>query len=121
MGVWSKKSRGNTVVHSFLQSIWVHTLREYGVDDTCMGSDTSLMLYKTSKAMVWSQDGDIITGDLIAPHMTLIYQEYVLPTLIDIIQEKGFTLKKISRRYLTETMADADDKNDEALLKNSPS
>ena len=49
--------------------------------------------------------------------MFIISQDYVLWTLINLIKENGFTLKKLrSRWYPTETMTDADCADDLGLL-----
>ena len=62
-----------------------------------------MMLYKNTKAMVHSPNGntdffDIVTGILqentLAPFIFTIYQDYGLEMLIDLIKENGFRLKK---------------------------
>ena len=75
-----------------------------------------LMLYKNTKAMVCSSDGDIdfldivagvLQGVTLASYMFIICQDYILWTSIDLIKENGFTIKKaISRHYPVETDAD---------------
>ena len=78
-----------------------------------------MMLFKNMKAMVSSPDGDtdffdIIIGDLrgdtFALYLLILCLDYVFQTSIDLINENGFTIKKkgADRRYLAETMADAD-------------
>ena len=82
-----------------------------------------MMLYKDTKAMVCSPDGDtdffdiaagVLQGDTLAPYIFIIcidYDrlDYVLRTSLDIIKEKCFTLRKArSRRYPTQTVTDAD-------------
>ena len=61
------------------------------------------MLYKNTKAMVCSSNGDtdffdIVTeflqGDTLAPYLFIICLECVLRTLIDLIKENGLTHKK---------------------------
>ena len=78
----------------------------------------SAMLYKNTKVIVCSPDGDtnffdiiagVLQGDTLAPCMFIIGQDYVLQMSLDLIKENGFTLKKVkSRQYPTETMTDAD-------------
>ena len=62
-----------------------------------------LMLYKNTKAMVCSSDGDIdfldivagvLQGVTLASYMFIICQDYILWTSIDLIKENGFTIKK---------------------------
>ena len=93
---------------------------------------TSLMvLYKNMKAMIHLSDSendifDIFAGDLqrdtLAPYMFLIGLDYILYTSTNLIKEKGITLKKMtrSRQYASETMTDADNADDQALLANMP-
>ena len=79
--------------------------------------------------MVRSPDGDrdffimvagVLPGDVLAPYWFIIYLDYVLRTSIDLIKENTFTLKKAkSRRYLAETITDADYEDDLALLVNT--
>ena len=76
-----------------------------------------MMLHKNTKAMVRSsEDGDInigivagvLLGDIFASYL-LICLDYVLRISIDLIKENGFTLEKAkSRRYLAETITNAD-------------
>ena len=68
-----------------------------------------MMLYKNTKVKVRSPDGytdyfdivtSVLTGDILAPYLFIISQDYVLRTSIDLMEENGFTLtKKRSRRY----------------------
>ena len=62
-----------------------------------------MMLYKNTKAMVCSPDGDIdffdivigvLQGDILVPHLFIIHLDYVLQMSIDLMKENGFTLKK---------------------------
>ncbi len=68
-----------------------------------------LMLYKNTKAMVCSSDGDIdfldivagvLQGVTLAPYMFIICQDYILRTSIDLIKENGSTFKKTRSRYI---------------------
>ena len=61
------------------------------------------MLYKNTKAMLCSRDGDtvffdivtgVLQGDTYTLHLFLLYPDYVPRTFIDLINENGFTLKK---------------------------
>jgi len=89
-----------------------------------------MMLYKDTKAMVRSPDGDtdffdiaagVLQGDTLAPYIFVICLDYVLRTSLDTIKEKGFTLKKArSRRYPAQTVTDADYADDLALLADTP-
>ena len=89
-----------------------------------------MMLYKNTKAMVRSPDGDtdffdivagVLQGDTLAPFLFIICLDYVLRTSIDLMSERGFTLKKArSRRHPAETITDADYADDLALLANTP-
>ena len=62
-----------------------------------------MILYKNTKAMVHSSNGntdffDIISGavqgDTLAPYLLTIYLDYILWKLIEIIKVNGLTLKK---------------------------
>ena len=87
------------------------------------------ILYRNAKAKVRSPDGDteyfdiaagVLQGDTLAPHLFIIYLDYVLRTSIDKIKENGFELtEKISRRYLAKTITDADYADDIAILANT--
>ena len=88
------------------------------------------MLYKDTKAMVRSPDGDtdffdiaaaVLQGDTLAPYIFIICLDYVLRTSLDTIKEEGFTLKKArSRLYPAQIITDADYADDLALLANTP-
>ena len=65
-----------------------------------------MMLYKNTKAVVHSPDGDtdpfdivagVLPGDTLAPYVFIICQDYVLRTLIYLIKN-GFTYKKARSR-----------------------
>ena len=87
------------------------------------------MLYKNTKAMVHSPDGNtdffdivgVLQADTLAPYLFIICRDYVLQMLIDLIKENGFTLKKArSRQYPAETITDANYTDDLVLLTNTP-
>ena len=62
----------------------------------------------------------LLQGDILAPYVFIICQDYVLWTSIDIIKENGFILKKTrSRQYPTKTMIDQDYTDNLALLTNT--
>ena len=59
-----------------------------------------MILYKNTKAMVHSADGDtdffnivagILQGDTLAQYSLIICLDYILQTSIDLIKENGFT------------------------------
>ena len=89
-----------------------------------------MMLYRNTKVIVRSPDGDkdyfdIVAGvlqqDTLAPYLFIICLDYVLRTSIDKIKENGFKIiKERSRRYPTKTITDADYADDIALLANAP-
>ena len=76
------------------------------------------MLNKNMKVKVRSPDGDtdyfdIVAGMLkrgiLAPYFFVIFLDYMLRHFIDIIKYNGFKLaKERSRRYLVQTITDAD-------------
>ena len=64
---------------------------------------TSVMLDKNAKAIVCSTDGEtnffaivarVLQGDTLVQDLFIICLDYVFPTLIDLIKENGYTLKK---------------------------
>ena len=67
-----------------------------------------MMLYKNTKAMVCSPDGDanffdivagILLGDALAKYLFIICLDYVLKTLIDLLKENGFMVKTAQINY----------------------
>ena len=63
----------------------------------------------------------VLQGDKLASYLFIIYLDYLLQTSIDLIKENSFMLKKTrTRRYLSETIADADYADDMAFLANAP-
>ena len=68
---------------------------------------TIMMLYKNTKVMVHSSDGNtdffnIVAGvlqeDILVPYLFIICLDYTLQTSIDLIRENDFTLTKAKRR-----------------------
>ena len=63
--------------------------------------------YKNTEGMEYSPDADtdffdivarVLLGDTLAPYMCIIYQDYVLWTVIDLKKENGFTPEKARSR-----------------------
>ena len=61
------------------------------------------MLNKNTKVKVLSPNGDtnfldivadVLQNDTLAPYLFIICQDYILRTLIDLMKENGFTLKR---------------------------
>ena len=86
--------------------------------------------HKNMNAMVHSLDSDLSFLDIVAgirprntlaPNIVIICLDYLLQISIDQIKENGFILKKTrNRQYSIETMTDADNVDDLALLANVP-
>ena len=134
-----KASNLNTHIHT-LTPIYIYIfdsihrekmeqiLLAYGLPKESVAAIT--ILYRNTKVKVRSPDGDteyfdiaagVLQGDMIAPYLFIICQDYVLRTSIDKIRENGFELtKKRSRRYPTKTITDADYADDIAILANTP-
>ena len=89
-----------------------------------------IMLYKNTKVKVFSPDENtdyfdivagMLQGDALAPYLFIICLDYVLRTSIDKMKDNGFKLiKGRSRIYPAQTITDADDAEDIALLANTP-
>ena len=89
-----------------------------------------MMLYENTKIKVYLPDevtdsfdivAGVLQGDSLASYLFLICLNYILRTSIDQMKKYNFTLKKArSRRYLTQTITDADYADDKALLANTP-
>ena len=85
-----------------------------------------MILYKNTKAMVRSPDGDtefvditagVLQGDTLAPFLFIICLDYVLRTSVDLEKGNGLTLQKPrSRRYPSVHITDADYADDLALF-----
>ena len=68
-----------------------------------------------------TQTSGVLQGDTFVPHLFIICLDYELWTLIDLMKENGFTLKKArSRQYPKQTITDVDYADDIALLANTP-
>ena len=90
-----------------------------------------MMLYRNTKVNVCSPDGDtdffdivveVLQGDTQAPNLFIICLDYVLRTSIDLIKEKGFTLKKGKKQTISrKTTTDADYADNIALLAQAES
>ena len=88
-----------------------------------------MILYRNTKVIVRSPDGDIdyfdivaevLQGDSLAPYLFIICLDYVLRTSIDKIKENGFELtKKRGRRCPAKTITDADYTDGIAILANT--
>ena len=63
----------------------------------------------------------MLQGDTLAPYLFIICFDYMLRTSIDLMKENGFTLVKArSRQYPAQTIMDADNADDIALLAYIP-
>ena len=63
----------------------------------------------------------MLRGDTLALYLFIICLDFVLRMSIDKMKDNGFKLaKEISRRYLAQTIMDADYANDIVLLANIP-
>ena len=87
------------------------------------------MLYKNSKAIVRSSNGDIdfdivagvLLGDALPLFLFRIYQDYIFRTSIYQIKENGFTLKKErNRKCPVETITGPGNTDDLGHLANTP-
>ena len=131
-----KKSRENTTVRRFHQSIRFHIQKKDELNTPCIWSLQKtifviMILYKNTKVIVRSSGGDtdffdiiagVLLGDTLASYSFILCQDYVLRTSIDKIKENGFThtKKAKSRRYPAETMIYADYIDGLVLLTNTP-
>ena len=84
-----------------------------------------MILYKIMKASVHSLDGDtdffdivsgFLQGDILAQYSFIICQDNIFWTLLDLVKENGFTLKKQE----AETITDTNYANDQMILANTP-
>ena len=63
----------------------------------------------------------VLQRDTFASYLFILYLDCILRTLIDLIKEDGFTLRKVKRRqYPAETIKDTDDVDDLMFLANIP-
>ena len=63
-----------------------------------------IMVYKNTKAMVCSPNNeidffDIVTEDILASYLFIIYLDYILQMSIDLMKENSFTVKKARSRW----------------------
>ena len=88
-----------------------------------------MMLYKNTRSMVRSPDGDtpyfeitieVIQGETLAPFLFIICLDNILKTLLDNDRELGFTLteRKISR-YPAEQITDTEYADNIAVTSNT--
>ena len=86
-----------------------------------------MMLYRNTKVCSPHGDSDyfdivtgVLQGDTFVPYLFIICLDYVLRTSIDKMKENGFNLtKERSRRYVAQTITDADYTDDIALTANA--
>ena len=91
---------------------------------------TTMKLYRNRKVKVRSPHGDtdyfdivavVLQGDILTPYLFIICLDYELRTSSDKIKDNGFKLtKERSRRYLAQTVTDADYADDIVFLANTP-
>ena len=62
----------------------------------------------------------VLPGDTLSSFLFIICRDYVQQTSIDQMKENSFTLKKTRRRYLAETITNAENADHLALLANTP-
>jgi len=102
-------------------------LLAYGIpEETVSGI---MMLYKNTKSLVRSPDGDtdffeilagVLQGDTLAPYLFIICLDYALRTSVDIHNQLGLTLKTANgRRHPAEKVTDADYADDLAFFSDS--
>ena len=102
-------------------------LLKYGITEETVSA--IMMLYKNTRSMVRSPDGDtpyfeittgVLQGDTLAPFLFLICLDYILKTSLDNNRELGFTLtERKSRRYPAEQITDTDYADDIAVTSNT--
>ena len=99
-------------------------LQAYGIPNEAITA--IIMLYRNTKAIVRSPDGDtdffnvvagVLQGDTLVPFLFILTLDYVLRTSVDKLNSFGFTLEKAkSRRYPAKKITDADYADDLALF-----
>ena len=99
-------------------------LQAYGIPNETITA--IMMLYRNTKAMAQSPDGDtdffnvvagVLQGDTLAPFLFILTIDYVLRTSVDKLNNFGFTLEKAkSRRYPAKKITDANYADDLALF-----
>ena len=66
-------------------------------------------------------EAGVLQGYTLVTYLFIICLDYMLRASMDLMKENGFKLaKERSRRYATQTITDADNADDLALLENSP-
>ena len=121
-----KKKRNQLFLHwYFNQFIFIHQVEQYDrklVSEIDQSEDiwwiwrTHRMESQTSLTLLL----EFFNGDTLAP-ISIICVDDGLWTSINLIKENGFTLKKVwSRRYPVQTITDADNADDTALLVYTP-
>ena len=103
-------------------------LLAYGLPKETVAAIT--MLYRHTKVKVRSPEGDtddfdivtgVLQGDTLAPHLFIIWLDYVLKIFFDKMKDIGFNLtKERNRRYPAHTITDADYADHIAFLANTP-
>lgn len=98
-------------------------LLAYGIPSETVAA--TMMLYKNTKSLVRSPDGDtnffdinagVLQGDTLAPFLSVITLDYVLRTSLDKHHHLGFTLSpRLSSRYPPEQLTDVDYADDLAI------
>ena len=102
-------------------------LRAYGLPKETIVA--IMMLYKNTKVKICSPDGDtdffdidagVLQGDTLTSYLFIICLHYVLRTSIDLMKENCLTVEKAtSRRYTAQTITDAENADDIAILANT--
>lgn len=102
-------------------------LQAYGIPEETINA--IMMLYKDSKSMVRSPDGDteffntiagVLQGDTLAPFLFILCLDYALRISVDEHPNLGFTLTKArSTRHPAKTITDVDYADDIALLSDT--
>ena len=102
-------------------------LLAYGIPEETVNA--IMMLYRNTRSMVRSPDGDtdffdiiagVLQGDTLAPYLFIICLDYVLRKALDENPELGFTLKpQRSRRHKSVNITDVDYADDLAVLTNN--
>ena len=102
-------------------------LLAYGIPEETVNA--IMMLYRNTRSMVRSPDGDTdffdiiageLQGDTLAPYLFIICLDYVLRKALDENPELGFTLKpQRSRRHKSVNITDVDYADDLAVLTNN--
>ena len=102
-------------------------LLAYGIPEETVSA--IMMLYKNTKSLVRSPDGDtaffeilagVLQGDTLAPFLFIICLDYVLRTSVDIHNQLGLTLQTANgRRHPAVKATDADYADDLAFFSDT--